>query len=281
MKIGILGCGQMGEIILKGLLSLSFQSIEDIYATTLLKDHVRELENRYPGLKVTRDNLVAAKNSNVLILSVQPSNAQEVLSSIREELRGKLLISICTGVTLAQLEEWANAPGQSGQVEIVRAMPNTPCVIGEGTIVLTARPEVSDETMTRARSLFEQLGRTHVLDERHFDVVTALSAAGPAFAFMILEALADGAVMMGLPRQEAREISAQMFQGAARLLLQSARHPAALKDEVTTPGGCTIAGLLIMEEGRIRSTLAKTIQEATTVASRLGQDCDTCRLDQY
>lgn len=266
MKIGILGCGQMGEIILQGLMTSKKDRIDSIIATTKRKNRTEEIQKRFPQISVTQDNSAAARDSDIVILCTKPPAAKDLLQSIKDDLKGKLLISICAGVTNEDINGWTE------DCQVVRAMPNTPCVIGEGTVVISPSATSDEKTVQLAKELFDQMGLCMVLDERHLDVVTALASAGPAFAFVILEALGDGAVMMGLPREAAKQIAAQMFQGAARLLLQSGNHPAALKDEVTTPGGCTIAGLLIMEDGRIRSTLARAIQEATTVAGKLGAE---------
>ena len=176
------------------------------------------------------------------------------------------MVSTCAGVKLAQFEQWLP------DCQLVRAMPNTPCLIRDGMTVLSPGRGASDEQLALAKKIFAAVGRVLVLDEKHMDVVTGLSGSGPAFAFVILEALADGGVMMGLPRQAAIELAAQTLQGAGRLVLETGTHPAALKDEVTTPAGCTIAGLLTMEDGNIRSTLARAIQEATKVAAELGPD---------
>jgi pyrroline-5-carboxylate reductase len=150
-------------------------------------------------------------------------------------------------------------------------MPNTPCLIGEGLTVLSRGGDVSDEQVAVARKMFEGVGRCIELEEKHMDAVTSLNGSGPAFAYVILEALVDGGVMMGLPRGVALEMAAQVFLGSARMVLETGFHPAALKDQVTTPAGSTIAGILTMEDGRIRSVLARTIQEATRVAGELGQ----------
>jgi len=156
---------------------------------------------------------------------------------------------------------------------VVRAMPNTPCKIREGMTVVSNLPPSEREERDRALILkiFSSIGRCRFLDEKHFDACTALSGSGPAFACIFLEAMADGGVMMGLPRAEALELAAQTLQGAARMVLQGSTHPAQLKDAVTTPGGCTIAGLLALEDGRVRSTIARGIQIATERASELGQ----------
>ncbi|KAF9438346.1 delta 1-pyrroline-5-carboxylate reductase [Entomortierella beljakovae] len=201
--------------------------------------------------------------------STKPQVAKAVLSSpgISEALKDKLLVSICAGVTIDQLRSWTTP-----STTVIRAMPNTPCKIREGMTVLSCGPNTDIDSMTFTSNIFSTLGRCRVLDEKHLDAATALAGSGPAFACVMLEALADGGVMMGLPRDVAIELAAQVLQGAARMVLTTGAHPAAIKDSVTTPGGCTIAGLLTMEDGRIRSTLARTIQEATTVASTLGRN---------
>ncbi|KAF8061585.1 pyrroline-5-carboxylate reductase [Lyophyllum atratum] len=180
----------------------------------------------------------------------------------------QLLISILAGVTMRQLSDWVLP-----STKVIRAMPNTPCKIREGMTVVSTLPPSPDAEKDHARILkiFSSIGRCRFLEEKHFDACTALSGSGPAFACIFMEAMADGGVMMGLPRAEALELAAQTLQGAARMVLQGGTHPAQLKDAVTTPGGCTIAGLLAMEDGRVRSTIARAIQVATEHASQLGQ----------
>jgi pyrroline-5-carboxylate reductase len=187
---------------------------------------------------------------------------------MKDALEGKLLISILAGVTIHQLTNLV-----SPSTKVIRAMPNTPCKIREGMTVVSNLPSSPDVDGDRAiiLKIFSSIGRCRFLDEKHFDACTALSGSGPAFACIFLEAMADGGVMMGLPRAEALELAAQTLQGAARMVLQGGTHPAQLKDAVTTPGGCTIAGLLAMEDGRIRSTIARSIQVATEHASALGR----------
>ncbi|KAG8868005.1 delta 1-pyrroline-5-carboxylate reductase [Serendipita sp. 405] len=189
---------------------------------------------------------------------------------MKEALENKLVISILAGVTISQMEGWV-APN----TRLVRAMPNTPCKIREGMTVVTpltcsdaANPDLEEKIIL---NIFSSIGRCRFLEEKHFDACTALSGSGPAFACVFLEAIADGGVMMGLPRAEALELAAQTLQGAARMVLQDGTHPAQIKDAVTTPGGCTIAGLLALEDGRVRSTIARAIQIATERASVLGQ----------
>ncbi|KAI1315724.1 delta 1-pyrroline-5-carboxylate reductase [Mortierella claussenii] len=216
-----------------------------------------------------KGNVQGVTEADVVLLCTKPQVAKAVLSApgIQEALTDKLLVSICAGVTIEQLQSWTTPT-----TTVIRAMPNTPCKIREGMTVLSCGPNTDIQFMNFTSKIFSTLGRCRILDEKHLDAVTALAGSGPAFACVMLEALADGGVMMGLPRDVATELAAQVLQGAARMVLTTGAHPAAIKDSVTTPGGCTIAGLLTMEDGKIRSTLARTIQEAATVASTLGRD---------
>ncbi|KAK0228417.1 pyrroline-5-carboxylate reductase [Armillaria fumosa] len=215
-------------------------------------------------------NLDAVKQSDVVLLCCKPQLAHSILSEpgLSEALEGKLLISILAGVTISQLTSWVHP-----QTRVIRAMPNTPCKIREGMTVVSSISASDNMEVDHAiiLKIFSSIGRCRFLEEKHFDACTALSGSGPAFACIFLEAMADGGVMMGLPRAEALELAAQTLQGAARMVLQAGAHPAQIKDSVTTPGGCTIAGLLALEDGRVRSTIARGIQIATERASELGQ----------
>jgi len=216
------------------------------------------------------NNVEPAQRADVVLLCCKPQVAYAILAEpgIKEALDGKLLISILAGITLSQLESWVLPT-----TRVVRAMPNTPCKIREGmTVVSNLSPSEHKETdCAIILKIFSSIGRCRFLEEKHFDACTALSGSGPAFACIFMEAMADGGVMMGLPRAEALELAAQTLQGAARMVLQGGAHPAQIKDSVTTPGGCTIAGLLALEDGKVRSTIARGIQIATERASKLGQ----------
>jgi pyrroline-5-carboxylate reductase len=266
-RLTILGCGTMGRAILAGLKAVP--DAPQVSAATARRAKAREaLAARFGDVVVTADNAEAIRHGEVVLLATKPQGAREVLTTagVAEALKGMPLISICAGVNTTQLSRWA--PG----AHVIRAMPNTPCLIREGMTVLSPGNSATEEDIALATSIFEAVGRVRVLGEKHLDAVTGLSGSGPAFACVILEALADGGVRMGLPRDVAVELAAQTFQGAARMVLQTGKHPAELKDEVTTPAGCTIAGLLTMEDGKIRSVIARTIEEATRTASGLGQE---------
>ncbi|WOO84905.1 Pyrroline-5-carboxylate reductase [Vanrija pseudolonga] len=212
-------------------------------------------------------NVALAKDADVIIICSKPNVAKSIMQEkgMYDAVDGKIVVSICAGVTISQLTSWVPETTQ-----VVRAMPNTPCKIREGMTIVTPLPDARSRALILA--IFTSCGRCRFLDEKHFDACTALAGSGPAFVALVLEAMADGGVMMGLPRAEAIEIAAQTIQGTGRMALYAGLHPAQLKDTVTTPGGCTIAGLLTMEDGRVRSTMARAIQVATNHAAGLGQD---------
>ncbi len=264
-KIAVLGAGTMGQAILGGLLAARHPR-RQLVATTRTRAAAEALEGAL-GVRVGTDNVEAARGADVVVLSLKPMTVAPVCRALAEAKalkRGTLVISIAAGVgtdTIAAI---------LGKTPIVRAMPNTPCAIGKGLTVLSAGPRASEAHLSLARKLFEPLGRVLELEEKHMDTVTGLSASGPAFVFVIIEALADGGVARGLPRRVAIEMAAQMVFGAAAMVLESGRHPAALKDDVTTPAGCTIAGILALEDGRIRSVLSRAVEITSVRAGELG-----------
>jgi pyrroline-5-carboxylate reductase len=255
----------MGQAILAGLLRSSHFSPQRLSATVRRVEIATKLAAKH-GVSVGTDNVAACEAADIALIALKPQRLSELLDDdrIREALRGKLLISIAAGVRTGQIANWLP------DTAVIRAMPNTPALIDAGMTVLARGPGAADEHMEMARKIFEEVGRVVELDDKHMDAVTSLNGSGPAFAYVMLEALADGGVMMGLPRDVALEIAAQVFLGSAKMVLDTETHPAALKDQVTTPAGSTIAGLLTMEDGRIRSVLARAIQEATKVAASLG-----------
>ncbi len=264
--IAILGAGTMGQAILGGLVAHG-QPKKRIRATTRTKDAARRVAKER-GIAAGTDNVAAVAGADVVVLTLKPMNILPVcraLVAAKALKRGALVISIAAGV---RTEAIAAVLGE--QVPIIRAMPNTPCAIGQGMTVLSRGAHASDGHLAVAQGLFAPLGRVAELEEKHMDTVTGLSASGPAFVFVMIEALADGGVARGLPRLVAIEMAAQMVFGAAAMVLESGRHPAALKDDVTTPAGCTIAGILALEDGRIRSVLSRAVEVASVRAGELG-----------
>lgn len=224
-------------------------------------------------------NVQATRRADVVLLACKPYRVAEVLQEkgMKEALAGKTLISICAGVTEEQLSEFLYPTqitnGQTADKErcrIVRAMPNTASKVGESmTVVATSTPPLPAETDALITWMFNRIGRVVRLPPHLMDVSTALCGSGPAFMSLILEAMADGAVAMGLPRAEAQLMAAQTMRGATGLVL-GGEHPAVVRDKISTPGGCTMGGLLVLEEGAVRGTVAKAVRQATMVASKLG-----------
>lgn len=264
--IAVLGVGTMGHAIIGGLVAAGHPK-RRIRGTTRTAASAKTLGQRL-GIAVTTDNAAAVRDADVVVLALKPmtiAGACRALAEAGALKKGALVISIAAGVTTASI-----AAILGPKAAIVRAMPNTPCAIGKGMTVLARGAAASDAHVALSQRLFAPLGRVVELEEKHMDTVTGLSASGPAFVFVMIEALADGGVARGLPRNVAIEMAGQMVFGAAAMVLESGRHPAALKDDVTTPAGCTIAGILTLEDGRIRSVLSRAVEVASVRASELG-----------
>lgn len=263
----------MGEAIVSGVLRAGWLEADKVVVTARRQVIADRLSAKL-GVAASIENVSACAGADVVLVCLKPQRFAEVLDTpaMRAALDGKLLISIAAGVTLDKLGQWLP------QTALIRAMPNTPSLIGEGMTVIcrqnagvgNAANAVNDEQLGLAQRIFESVGECVELEPKLMDVVTGLNGSGPAFVYVMLEAMADGGVMMGLPRDVALRIAANVFRGAAAMVLDTDLHPAALKDQVTTPAGCTIAGILMMEDGRIRSVLARTVQEAAKVAGGLG-----------
>ncbi len=267
-RIAIIGSGTMGRALAGGLLRSGKVEPGQLACTARTRSTAEKLTAEL-GLACTADNAEAARGADILVLCLKPKDvlrACEGLAAKGAIAHAPLVVSIAAGVSTAALEE---ALGQG--IPAVRAMPNTPCFIGKGMTVVARGSHATEAHSAVALEIFSTMGRTMELEEKHMDTVTALSASGPAFLYVVLESLADGGVMRGLPRAAAIELAAQAALGAAEMVLQTGRHPAALKDDVTTPAGCTIAGILAMEDGRIRSVLARGIETAARAAGELGK----------
>ncbi len=267
-RIAIIGTGTMGRALAGGLLRSGKVAASDLHGTDRTKAIAERLSHDL-GIHYSTDNAGACKEAEIVVLCVKPKDVQKVVEGLdaKKALAHRpLVISIAAGISTAFIEGLLDDP-----LPVVRAMPNTPCSIGRGMTVVSKGANATDEHAALACEIFSTMGRALELDEQHMDTVTGLSASGPAFIYLIIEALADGGVMRGLPRNVANELAAQMTLGAAEMILTTGRHPAALKDDVTTPAGCTIAGILALEDGRIRSVLARAVETAARVAGELGK----------
>lgn len=266
MTLGVIGAGVMGQTLVRGLLSAGSIARERIWVGE--RDAASaESAGRALGVPVETDYGGRVPTAGLILMCVKPGDAASVVSTLVGAglRRDTLLISILAGVSTEKLEALLGAENP-----VVRAMPNTPCVVGEGMTVVCRGKHATAAHLEKARHIFEAVGKCVAADETHFNAITALSGSGPAYYFLIMEALADAGVRVGLPRQLALTLVAQTALGSARMVLTSGRHPAALRDDVTTPAGCTIGGLLIMEDGRIRSVLVRAIEEAAKIVAHLG-----------
>jgi pyrroline-5-carboxylate reductase len=280
MKIAILGMGKMGEAVALGLrqsgaIGASSQgggkkggkagekhgaagSAFSVRGTTRSRESAEDVAKRL-GLECDTDNARAVASAEIVILSVKPHQAEKALKGVASKLTSKhLLISICAAITTEQLAQWSG-----GKAAVIRAMPNTPCLIGEGMTVFCGGPGADAKHLAVAERIFGPLGRTASVEEHLMDAVTGLSGCGPAYVYLIIEALSEAGVKVGLPRETATLLAAQTLAGSARMVLERGEHPAALKDEVTTPAGCTVDGLMALEEGALRVTLIKAVLAAT------------------
>ena len=263
-KLAVLGAGKLGETLISGMLDVGVVSRDRIVATAKHQERLDALRNKY-RIAVTTSNRKAVKGASTVLLAVKPQAVQELLEEIRGELtRDQVVISVVASVTTAFLERNLNAP-----IPVIRAMPNTPCLVRSGMTALCKGIYAEEQQLNEAQRMFDSVGRTLILDEKYMDAVTGLSASGPAFMYIIIESLAEAGVKVGLPRSVATELAAQMTLGSAKMVLETREHPALLKDIVTTPAGCTIDGILELEEGKLRVTLIKAVVKATQRASEL------------
>ena len=263
-RVAVLGAGKMGGILLKVLLEKGLLSPKLTRATVQHEERARELSEKL-GIAVGVDNLAAVKDVDVVLICVKPQVVKDVLQEIRANTSPKqLFISVAAPVPTDQIEKALGA-----DVRVVRAMPNTPCLLGCGMTGLCKGKFASAQDVEAASALFNVVGKTVIVDEKHMDAVTGLSASGPAYIYIILESLAEAGVKVGLPRDIATLLAAQTTLGAATVVLETGDHPALLKDAVTTPAGCTVDGLMELEEGKLRVTLIKAVVKATQRAKEL------------
>jgi pyrroline-5-carboxylate reductase len=266
VRVAVLGAGKMGGILLQAFLKENLFAPDRIHATVNHSERAMALSTQW-GVDVSTDNLEAARAADLILIGVKPFQVPDILKEIKPALTAKkTLISFAASVTTQSIEE---AAGMA--IGVVRAMPNTPSALGAGAAALCRGRFVSDKTMELAQRIFETVGRVVVVDEKHMDAVTGLSGSGPAYIYIIIEALAEAGVKVGLPRDTATQLAAQTAFGAAKMVLETGYHPALLKDAVTTPAGCTIDGILELEEGGLRVTLIKAVMRATERARQLAK----------
>jgi len=263
-RIAVLGAGKLGEALITGMLDAGIVSKKQFIATAAHKERLDILKKRL-GVETTLSNADAVRKAHLVLLCVKPQTVADVLRQVADVLTpNHLVISVAASVTTAFMEKLLTKP-----VPVIRTMPNTPCFIKKGMTAIAPGKHATVEQVAQARKIFDAIGRTLILDEKHMDAVTGLSASGPAFVYIIIESFVEAGVKVGLPREAATQLAAQMVLGASSMVLETGEHPAKLKDIVTTPAGCTIDGILELEEGGLRVTLIKAVVRATLRAKEL------------
>jgi len=263
-NLAVLGTGKLGGILLRAYLKQGLFSPKRVSVTVCHEEKAAALAKEL-GVTGGTDNRKAAHEADIVLLAVKPQVVGDVLKEIAPELgKDTLIISVAASVPTAYIEQRAGA-----KIPVVRAMPNTCSAVGCGMTGICRGAHASAEHLEIAKAMFNAVGRTVVVDEKNMDAVTGLSASGPAFAYIILESLAEAGVKVGLPRDIATLLASQTMKGAASVVLETGDHPALLKDAVTTPAGCTIDGIMELEEGKLRVTLIKAVVKATQRAGEL------------
>ena len=265
-RIAFLGAGKMAEALVKGLVGSGQILPECITASDRHPENSKRLATRY-GIHAAPDNLACVSGATLVILAIKPQELAGVVTQIAPHLSSEVLVvSVAAGVTTERIEQLLNRP-----IRVIRSMPNTGAMVGQSATALSMGKNARAEDLIAAQAIFEAVGRVVVVDEIHLDAVTGLSGSGPAYIFLIIEAMTDAGVKVGLSREIAQLLSVQTLLGAAHMLLETGEHPARLKDQVTSPGGTTIAGLHTLEAGGLRTTLMDAVEAATLRSRELGK----------
>ena len=264
MKLGFIGSGKMAAALVEGVLQAGVFEKHDIMVTDRYEEAAKALVKKC-RVKSARDNAELAEQCGVLLCCVKPSDAEEALASLRESDGDHLLISIMAGVTLSTLRDYCGK-----KTRMVRVMPNTPALIQKGAAAYSPGKGATDADAVMTEKIFTAVGKIFRVKEELLDVVTGLSGSGPAYVYLVIEAMADAGVLMGLPRDLSLQLAAQTVSGAAEMVLRTALHPAQLKDQVTSPGGTTIAGIEALENAKVRAAFLSAVRAATQRSRELG-----------
>lgn len=265
-KLAFIGGGNMASAMLKGIVQQDILQRENIWVFDIDGHKLKALTKEL-GVQAADSNFHAALSADIIVLAVKPVYAANIVREIRDALsEDKILISIMAGISSDKLRVLIDH-----RCPIVRTMPNTPAFIGEGMSVICQPQNLKSEDFEMVQALFKSFGRVEVIEERLMDAATAMSGSSPAYVFMFIEAMADGGVRMGLPRDVSYRLAAQAVQGAARMVLESGLHPGVLKDMVTSPGGTTIEALSILEEYGLRSMMIEAVKVCAEKSALLGK----------
>jgi pyrroline-5-carboxylate reductase len=265
-RVGILGTGNMGQALIEGLIHGHVCRSEQIFCSDVRAERLKTLRENY-GVRGTSHNLEVVKQSDIVILAVKPQVMKQVVDEISKYLDlTKLVISIAAGVSLETIESCAKK-----ELKLIRVMPNICVSVREGVSAISGGKHIVKEDLMIAKTIFDSVGKSLFIEENLLDAVTGLSGSGPAYIFLMIDALADAGVKVGLSRNDALVLASQTFLGAAKMLIETGEHPGKLKDLVTSPGGTAIAGLHTLEEGGLRATLINAVEVATQRSKALGE----------
>lgn len=264
MNIGLIGCGNMARAMIEGMLRSGAAKPSEIMASALRQERLADFADR-KKIHRTADNTEVAKFADIVILAVKPNKYAEVIAEISPHIWStNIVISLAPGITLAQLEALFGKP-----VKLIRTMPNTPATVLEGMTAMCSNVLVEGDEKRLVKALFEGFGKVEEIEEAQMDAVIAVSGSSPAYAFMMMEAMADAAVLRGLPRSKAYTFAAQAMLGAAKMVLETGEHPAVLKDQVCSPGGTTIEAVRVLEEKGFRSAIIEAMHACADKSKRM------------
>ena len=266
-KIGFIGSGNMGEALISGLVLSGSTSPENIICSDIREAPLLNMQEKY-GITITTSNVEVVINSEIIIYATKPQILAAVLQETADVLdKSKLVISIAAGVPLAAI-----ASGLKKELRLIRVMPNICAFVKESATAIAAGEYVNNGDIEIAKAIFDSVGVSVFIEENILmDAFTGLSGSGPAYVFLIIDAMADAGVKMGLSRRDSLLLSAQTVMGSAKLLLETNEHPGQLKDRVTSPGGTSIAGIHTLEQGGLRTTIMDAVEAATNRSSELGE----------
>ncbi|EYE89387.1 pyrroline-5-carboxylate reductase [Fervidicella metallireducens AeB] len=263
-NIGFIGCGNMAKAIIGGIVNSKLVSPENIMASNPSNKSLDFVRDKYE-VRTTNNNLEVADFSDILFLAVKPNKYKEIICQIKNSVKKDVIIvSIAAGITIETMESYFER-----DIKIVRTMPNTPALVGEAMSAICGNYIVSSEELATIVKIFESFGKTEIIEERLMDAIPSISGSSPAYVYMFIEALADGGVLRGIPREKAYKLAAQAVLGAAKMVLETGKHPGELKDSVCSPGGTTIEAIYTLEKNNFRGTIISAMESCTEKAIKM------------
>ncbi|MDF2505064.1 MULTISPECIES: pyrroline-5-carboxylate reductase [Clostridium] len=265
-NIGFIGCGNMAKAMIGGIVTSKLYSPQKIMVSNPSNSSLQEVKEKF-NIITSNDNIKVAEFADILILSVKPNKYVHVIDKIKNLVKSStVIVSIAAGIGIKDIEKYFGK-----EVKVIRTMPNTPALVGEGMASLCRNKNVKDEEMDLVANIFKSFGKAEIVEERLMDVVTSVSGSSPALVYMFIEALGDGAVLEGLPREKAYKMAAQAVLGSAKMVLETGKHPGQLKDEVCSPGGTTIEAVYSLEKNKFRGSLIEAIKVCTEKSKNMSK----------